>query len=295
MVMSFARRCGVALAFVLTPCFAQAEELRSWLRFTNDSGATLEIVAVDGEEAQDLALQIVLPQQEVVFPVPSGHLVLDIVAFKAAPPRIHRMEITTQPGESAYYRFIPHLTGLYILEDAGGLGAPPPPGPGQPLVGQKSDAIAGGGVAVACRTPWNTRDGVVLWESEQQARYYNTGPGYLCGRDGADAFRVGAIHAHFICQANWSNCVRHEDGDLDVLASVRTSQIMDTARRLARCADPGASFTWTQPTVRRSDPALTGSMTTYVILGSSNLEPAEERDAGSSPESSAGIPAGCPE
>lgn len=263
---------AVILAFVTN---ALGQESVSALRFVNDTDATIRVEFVPRNALSDFAPQIVQPRQETRINVEPDWVVLDLVAFKTAPNRVHRVMLEVLPNEETYFRLTAHRIGLYLLEDADSLSALSvlPSAPSVRSEKSKTDGDTLSDPKVACQPPLNNWDGVALWQTDAHVQYYRRAGGYLCGVDQQDVFKVGATYERYVCVEGWIDCVRHESGDFKVLPEIRTSEILDMAKRIAQANDPTAFFTQTQEIIGLDEPPLVANMTSYIAMGPANSGP----------------------
>ena len=259
---------GHALVFA-SSAIGQAQQ--TTFGFFNHTTATVRIEMVPAEGSPVIVHPAIGPKQGARLSLPLGRLVLDVVAFRTQPQRVHRIGVDVREGGEASYHFILHMTGAYILEDADSLAATAIL-PSAPLL---PDARNGDEVVSVpddtCKNSERSITGAVLWLSQESAQYYRVINPYLCGLEGEDLFVTGPVYAHFICSPGWTDCARHRKGDFRVLPSVRTSDIMDIPLQLARRQDPEARFTETWEIISLDPPVQKASLTTF-ISSSSNIK-----------------------
>lgn len=265
----FGGRSAALLGFMLVvTCSAFGQAPQSTLQFFNDTTATVRIEMVPAEGPPVIVHPAIGPKRGAKLSLPLGRLVLDVVAFRTQPERVHRIGVEVLEGMDAYYHFIPHMTGAYILEDADSLAATAVLPSALPLPDAKYGDEVVSVPERACQSSESSMTGAVLWLSQESAQYYRVISTYMCGLEGEDLFITGPVYAHFICSPGWIDCARHRKGDFRVLPSVRTSEIMDIPLQLARRRDPEASFTETREIVSLDLPVQKASLTTYISSSS---------------------------
>jgi hypothetical protein len=272
------RRSAFASTLAITfNCLLQAtvvavgQSQSSVLQFENATHATVRVELVSSNGAPGVVPTIVAPRALVEIEVPSGRLVIDLVADRSDPVRIHRIGVDVATTAASYFRLTASDFGLFLLEDAGTLGQPPVSSPTRPKDGGGSPTPPP--LDKACQLALDDLERVALWRNTNEIRYYRKRGGYLCGIDGTDAFLPGPTYAHFICDEGWTRCVHHEGGDFIVLPAIRTSAIPDDAKRVAQGDNPAAFFVQTWQIVALHDRSQTANMTTYATYTSPDAKP----------------------
>ena len=242
------------------------------LLFVNATHATVRIETVPPTGGKAPSPVVVEPRSQKLLSLSAGFHAFDIVAFRAQPQRIHHIGVDITAGRRSIYRFIPHVTGRYLLSDApalrdgeagerepiasGGVGDEPPP----------SETAA---MAQACREAMRGQERAVLWFDAERAQHYSERDDLLCGVDGSDYFLGASLRRHYVCDAGWTGCVRHEGGDIVVPPATYTSELPDIGRMLVKRRDASATVLWTQRVTAPFDPSLTAWLTLYYRSGAS--------------------------
>lgn len=263
---------AMAMTLVSSAC---AQNTFSQLQFINDTDATIRIQAAQGSASNGFAPRIARPRSQIQLAVAPGNLILDLIAFRTAPNRVHRVMVEVSPDENAYFRFTAQRIGLYLLEDANSLAAIPSLPSALPNQSQ-TNKIAEADFTdpkIACQPSLNDWDGVALWQTQAHVQYYRRVGGYLCGLDRQDVYLIGATYAHYVCMKGWIDCIRREAGDFELLPKIYTSEISDTPLRIAQVDDPTAFYVETQEIIGLDEPPLVANMTSYIASNVTNSSP----------------------
>lgn len=259
-----------SLALVCSfPAQAQQGNKRTTLHFYNHTDATVRVEAVDLTEPQASLPMVVAPDDTKSIPMRPGRTLLDVVAIRAEPLHIHRIELEFEAGRSKHYRFSASVTGRYLMIDADLISSmpvlPTEPADANNVVGHQMDPLELTGEE--CKPPLGDRFGVVIWDpsGEEPPTYYRDRIGHLCAVDGSSFYHKGAIYERYNCVAVWRNCTRDPEGDATVSPPVRTSEVDDTARRLASRDNPLSDFVETWEFNGRSSGGMQRRFSKYTV------------------------------
>ena len=242
---------AITLSWLMTmPLFGYAQQQSDYpsLILINRTDATVRVERIDDAGVLGEDIVTLKPGATKSMRMLVGRHKFDLVAFRARPVHVHRIELEFETGKSTTFHFSAHNIGRYLLEDANSLLAIPI----FPSVAGKSNATTkvsapnySDGI---CKPAINDVFAVTLWDPAElhPPRHFRSRGEYLCSSDGYEVFHKGATFENISCEYKWTNCRRQPELDALLDPVIYTSQVPDLALANARRNDPAATWVETQ-------------------------------------------------
>lgn len=215
--------------------------------FQNSTNATIRVDRLTESGDGLTSSGIVAPRGELTIPALAGNREFDLVAYRANPVRIHKIIIKILPNVANTFHIIPHIMGVYLLDDADLVtpSATPTVSTRQLNKTEPTEAY----INRLCAQAVNSGAGRVLWSMTEDipAQYYHEWySNVLCAIDGTSIYWFGSNLEYFDCANSWIKCRRNSEHDVKLSPPIETSNFDDFATRLVMKMHSRTSFVRTQ-------------------------------------------------
>lgn len=261
LISAFFLLCFFAL---FTPALASNDVS---ITFRNDTDATIRVDPLLKPVKELASSAIIAPRSILTIVVPAGIQKFDLVAYRANPERIHTIIVNILPDHTNAFHIIPHIMGVYILEDADLLSSLASQTLNTPERVKKEPKASD--IAKTCsRSMGNNGSGYVLWSEKEdiEPQYYEGIGDLLCATNGNEVYRIGSIIEFYQCAKNWQQCSRNTEHDAARSSPLRTANFDDLAMLMAKNHHPGTVFAETETLVWLNKSRPPARLTNYIYF-----------------------------